>query len=520
MRGIRILAAAAFALAIIGGGGYYAYHLFIENQFRSALDQAVRELPPGYSAQYKTVSYSALSGQGSVEGLTVHKDAPQGFDLAIDRIEVDKPDFDFAAAWSKAAQDPAAVSPELALAVAGRINAKGVTLHADLLSGSLGSLELTGLHLYPWPLLQPNPPNLADIIALLQQRRQQPANLQELQPLLRSMAAFGLALGYDHFTEENLALTAKMAMPQDAAPVEVNEKIDRATSTHFERGLIGEGTLDGYAIKSGQGVDVQVAHAAVSGVDLRKPFTALLTQATLTPDFLDGLAIDRLAYEGMTVARPGKPPFGIGSITLAKALFAGGVLVSAEFGVSGISLSRAELPMPQADDAFTRLGLDRVSLSAALAYHWDAAQKRLAVPDFTLKLDELGTFDLSLDVDNVAPGIAAALQAQLGHAVLHYNDNSLAARVFRAGAAATQSDPPAYRQHLVTLIEEQAAGFPDDATLQAAAQAAIAFLREPKSLKIELAPPHPVPVVLLLRAAALTPPQLAALLGLSVEANQ
>jgi len=120
----------------------------------------------------------------------------------------------------------------------------------------------------------------------------------------------------------------------------------------------------------------------------------------------------------------------------------------------------------------------------------------------------------------VAPGIAAALQARLGHAVLHYNDNSLAARVFRAGAAATQSDPPAYRQHLVTLIEEQAAGFPDDATLQAAAQAAIAFLREPKSLKIELAPPHPVPVVLLLRAAALTPPQLAALLGLSVEANQ
>ncbi len=520
MRGIRIVAATLFALAIMGGGGYYAYHVFVEDQFQSALDQAVKQLPPGYSARYQAVGYSAFSAQGFVTGLALHKDGPQSFEIAIDRIEVEKPNFDFADEWAKAAKSPAAVSPDLALPLAARIRATGVALHADLASGSIESFELTRLRLYPWSLLQPNLPSLPDLVALLLQPPRQPADLQEFQPLLRWAAALGLSLAYDRFTEENAALTAKMTVPQSTAPVEMSEKLHLASSAGAERGLFGEGTLEGYEVRNGLGLGARVEHAAISGMDLRKPFTALVTQSTLTPDMLDGLAIERLAYEGVTLAWSGKPPLTIGKVSLAKALFAGGVMVAGEFGVSDIGLSRAQLPMPQAQDAFERLGLDRIDLSLALAYRWDREQKRLAVPDFTLKLEELGTLDLSLDLDDVAPGVAAALQARLGHAVLAYSDHSLAERLLRSGAAAAQSEPTAYRESLVALIEERAADFPDNPALQAAAKATIAFLREPKSLKIELAPPNPVPVVLLLGARAMAPPQLAAMLGLSVSADQ
>jgi len=54
MRKQGIWIVAALALAVIAGGGYYTYTVFVENQLRSALDRAFAELPAGYSAASRT----------------------------------------------------------------------------------------------------------------------------------------------------------------------------------------------------------------------------------------------------------------------------------------------------------------------------------------------------------------------------------------------------------------------------------------------------------------------------------
>ena len=159
-------------------------------------------------------------------------------------------------------------------------------------------------------------------------------------------------------------------------------------------------------------------------------------------------------------------------------------------------------------------------MSANIKYQWDLAQKHLDVPDLSLTAGELGRLNLSLAFGEITPGLPAAMRAELSHATLHYSDNSLVDRMMKANAARAGTAPAAYRQQLVDSIAARAAAFADDATLQALAKEVIAFLNAPQSLSVEVAPPKPVPMLTLLRAATMPAPTVAAMLGLSAAANR
>ncbi len=520
MRGVKLWLAAADVAVLIAGGAYYGYELFVRNEFQAALDQAMAQLPPGYSAKYESVDYSALSGHGSVTGLTIHKDAPQGFDLTIDRIDVDRPNLSFGEAWAQAAKNPAAVAPEMAIPVAGRITASGATLHADAAAATVGSIDLAGARFYPWSFLQPNCPSLPQALASLQ-APDAAVNPEALHPMLRLTAAWGLAVGYDRFSEQNVAITVTVGVPHRASPVTLSEKVRAASVSGVERGVIAEASAEGYEVSESPIVDFSVARMKIAGVDARKPLMAVLTQDRLTKDALDGLRIGRVAENGIKISIAGAGPFAIGEVSVSGLLFSGSVPVAANYGLSGIEITRAAFPTAQGKAALERLGIDRLGVSAQLSYRWDLKQQMLAVSPFTLKLDQLGSFDLSVDLDDITPGSpAAALRARLRHAVLRYTDQSLVGRLIRAGAAQAQMDPDAYRQRLIETVEARAAAFPDSAALQAVARQIMTFLGDPKSLKIELAPPSPVPAIALLRAGAMPPPQAVTAFGIGVTANQ
>jgi hypothetical protein len=520
MRGLKLWLVAAVAALLIAGGGYYGYKLYIRNQFQAGLDQALAQLPPGYSAKYASVSYSALSGHGAVTGFTLHKDAPEGFDLAIDRVDVDHPNLSFGEAWAQAAKNPSAIAPETAIPLATRVIATGVTLHADAVAGTIGSVDLAGGRLYPWSLLQPGVPSWPEAMAAL--REPNPAaNPEALHPLLRLMAAGLLVQGYDRITEKDFAVTITMRMPQRALPVTMSEKIRLAEVSGAERGVIAAASGEGYEVRESPGIDFSIAHMNVGRIDARKPLTAVLTQSRLTKDAFDGLTIGRMAEDGIKISVGGAAPVAIGEVSVAGLVFSGPFPIAADYGVSGVEITRAAFPTAQGKAALERLDLDRLDVSAQLKYRWDLARQTLAVSPFTLKFDQLGSFELSFELDDIVPGDATmALRARLGHALLRYTDRSLVARLIRAGAAQAQMDPDAYRQRLIEMVEARVAPFPDSAVLQAAARQIMTFLGDPKALKIELAPPSPMPALALLRLGAMPPPQAAAALGLGVTANQ
>src|ERR1700733_12192654 len=115
--------------AALAGGAYYGLAVYPTQAFRAALDQAASALPPGTHATYKDARYSFMSGHAGITGVAVHRDAPDNFDLSIDALEVTKPALDAAAAWTKAAANPSAVAPDLAVRLADAATATGISYH-------------------------------------------------------------------------------------------------------------------------------------------------------------------------------------------------------------------------------------------------------------------------------------------------------------------------------------------------------------------------------------------------------
>jgi hypothetical protein len=222
----------------------------------------------------------------------------------------------------------------------------------------------------------------------------------------------------------------------------------------------------------------------------------------------------------MTVQPPDKPSVRMGAVSRGPVAFAQGLPVSGALAFQDIGVSRSQLPDPKAQDAFTKLGLETITLSLALSYDWDVAQQRATVHDTMLKVNELGTITVSADLTNVVASVAALTQARLAHARLRFEDASLVERLLRAGAAQTSADPATYRQQIAGMVQHSGATPGQDSPLLAAAQQAAGdFITSPRSLTIELSPPVPVTFMALQRAVA-APANCAAMVGLAVSANQ
>jgi len=170
----------------------------------------------------------------------------------------------------------------------------------------------------------------------------------------------------------------------------------------------------------------------------------------------------------------------------------------------------------------------RGALSADVS--WNPGAAALTVHDLHLLLPELFSFRLSGTAANL-PSLAGSAQTlavqsvfiQIGALSARYSDASLAERLIRAEAERLGVTPSAWRAALGDIIENdlrayagRAATAEDKAFLAATARALRAFLAEPGTLALELAPRQPMPVV----EIVLFPPlEAARRLGLRLEAR-
>jgi hypothetical protein len=518
-----LVAAAAVAVVVIGAGLY----LFSSSgrsedreRFKAMVDQAFAQVPEGYTATYKAIDYAA--GRGTVTGISVHKAAPDVADLSIAEVEVTKPNLDFATAWSKAAGDPKALTQDTVITAFDGAKAKGVAIHSDLVNGSFDQVSYEGARLYPWSLFQPGVPHwdeVQNVYASLLKNPPAPPDFQPMIPLLRFAAAAGMAWAVDLQTLENMKATINLPPIPPNPAMEFDCDIRKVASRGQDRGALAEAEAEGISMKMGAMGTGTVERMSIAGYDLHKPMSQLLSAATPAPEMLDGLTIGKIEYAGMSVQYGDRPPIALGRMTLSNIAFSGFVPVSGGLALEGLRVSKQMMPDPRAVEGFDKLGLDTLTFSAGLAYQWDLAQKRLALRNIVFKVDELGALNLAVDVAQIAPNLMGAMQAELAHALLTYDDNSLVDRAIKAAAAVQQRDAASYRTMLVALVKDQAAHFADSPPLVAAGKALVDFIDAPHSLAIELSPPKPVTIMELQGAAAMPPPQLATTLGLSVTAN-
>jgi len=153
-----------------------------------------------------------------------------------------------------------------------------------------------------------------------------------------------------------------------------------------------------------------------------------------------------------------------------------------------------------------------VTVGLGFAFDRDVATGRASVHDTYLKLDELGSLDLSADLVGMPIG-ANPLGAKLAKARLHYRDASLADRLLRLMARG--GDPEQARGELILIARQQGETFGPDLTA-----ALVAFLQKPAALTAELVPPEPLPLAALAVVRTWPRDQLAKVLGLTLQANQ
>lgn len=110
-------------------------------------------------------------------------------------------------------------------------------------------------------------------------------------------------------------------------------------------------------------------------------------------------------------------------------------------------------------------------------------------------------------------------QLTIANATLRYDDASFAMRALEIAAAtqnARASDLPGTAQMLLPMLLPQY--LPPEMVQQVTAEA-VEFLRDPKNIEIQLNPPKPAPLMLLLGAKD-DPKTLVEVFGLTINANQ
>lgn len=336
----------------------------------------------------------------------------------------------------------------------------------------------------------------------------------------------------------------------------------------------GEGSLSKLTIaEAGNGSTVTVDSIVIDGVRVHGAGFKLPDPAAgerISPPAAEdlrnvalALAVDRLSIAGVTVTAPDgssgraavlelqglaadiqdlanrAPKFFVGHVRLGDVAAHTPNGISASIGEINAATS-GTLDQPTGGDfeiktvtvpaaiapIFGSLGYKKVSIDLAGRTIVDRAQGAID-GTITLKAADAGALELAVRASNCPIDLSLAdagtdaimarwREAKLERAQLHYEDASLADRLFRYSGALAGQDAAAARQQILDLAVAQRAAYEGMPTLARALDGVIAFLRKPGSLTIAAEPPQPVALADLVNAAR-DPEAAAVRLGLTVQ---
>ncbi len=224
--------------------------------------------------------------------------------------------------------------------------------------------------------------------------------------------------------------------------------------------------------------------------------------------------------------------------------------LQAPFAINGIW---ADLSQMNEDDeatakAIEELGVSTISGDITGNMSWSMADGRMTIDEFLFDFADLGSLDIKLDITGFTPAVLDKLyamqasmapegemteeqtQAQMmaGMALLQgvnivgasvrYDDASFAGRLLDYFAAEAGTDRATHVENLKAALPGMLAGSGIPALNDIVIPPVSAFLDDPQSLEVRVAPPSPTSLLVLMAAAA-NPAGLITALGFTVEAN-
>ncbi len=225
--------------------------------------------------------------------------------------------------------------------------------------------------------------------------------------------------------------------------------------------------------------------------------------------------------------------------------------LASTFLISGMSadLTSVAEEDPAAGATIEALGLTSVTGEVYMEMSWAMADGHMDVSALTFDLDDVGALDITFDITGFTPTVLDqiyAMQAAMGtggepteeqaqaqmmqgmalmqgvnivSASIRYDDASLAGKLLDFFAAQSGADRATFVQGLKAMLPAMLAESGIPALNDLVVPPVSAFLDDPQSLEVKVAPPSPTSLLVLMAAAA-NPAGLITALGLAVEANQ
>lgn len=223
--------------------------------------------------------------------------------------------------------------------------------------------------------------------------------------------------------------------------------------------------------------------------------------------------------------------------------------LASTFSINGIALDLATVGEedPSAGAIIEALGLTSVAGDVTMDMAWSMADGHMSVNEFSFDFADVGAINITADITGFTPAVLDqmyAMQASMGggapteeqaqaqmmqgmalmqgvsiiSASVRYDDASLAGKLLDFFAAQSGADRATFVEGLKSMLPMMLAETGIPALNDIVVPPVSAFLDDPKSLEVKVAPASPTSLLVLMAAAA-NPEGLITALGLAVEAN-
>jgi hypothetical protein len=222
--------------------------------------------------------------------------------------------------------------------------------------------------------------------------------------------------------------------------------------------------------------------------------------------------------------------------------------LTSTLAVNGITadLTTVSEEDPSAGAVIEALGLTSISGDITGDFTWSMADGHMTIGEFLFDFADIGAFNITTDITGFTPAVLDqiyAMQASMGAepteeqaqaqmmqgmaimqgvsiigASVRYDDAGLAPKLLDFFAASSGADRATFVEGLKAMLPAMIAESGIPALNDVVVPPVSAFLDDPKSLEVKIAPPSPTSLLVLMAAAA-NPEGLITALGLAVEAN-
>ena len=197
--------------------------------------------------------------------------------------------------------------------------------------------------------------------------------------------------------------------------------------------------------------------------------------------------------------------------------------IDTRFSLAGMSLSAQSA----IGAALARYGYGAITGSAHGVSHTDTAAHSIAFGPSVLALDEVGIVTLQVALDHLPSGLpttdrmqalAAMAQARLTGLRITYDDAGLTAHVVDTLAKRSGITPAQFGANVTASLQARLEGEPDGPQ-RLIEQQALRFLNDPRRFVITLAPPSPMPLLILSLLRQMQPKDAARAMGFAAAAD-